>query len=51
MGTRLLATFTAFSLLFTGTAVADDTQDDRRIVQEGLGGMIPTGTVQGAQSA
>ncbi|NKE56736.1 beta-lactamase family protein [Lentzea sp. PSKA42] len=38
MGTRLLATLTAFSLLFTGTAVADVTQTsvDRKIVQEGL---------------
>lgn len=50
MGTRLLATLAAFSLLFTGTAVADnDTQVDRRIVQEGLDELAATGTAQGTQ--
>jgi D-alanyl-D-alanine carboxypeptidase len=49
MGTGFLATVAAFSLLFTGTAVADDTGVDRGIVQEGLDAMIATGTLQGAQ--
>ncbi|MEV6718637.1 serine hydrolase domain-containing protein [Lentzea sp. NPDC051208] len=49
MGTRLLATLAAFSLLFTGTAVADDTQVDRRIVQEGLDELVATGVAQGTQ--
>ncbi|MDX3656703.1 serine hydrolase [Streptomyces sp. ID05-26A] len=50
MGTRLLATTAAFSLLFTGTAVADDTQVDRRIVQEGLDELAATGVAQGTQA-
>ncbi|RDI33198.1 serine hydrolase domain-containing protein [Lentzea flaviverrucosa] len=50
MGTRLLATLAAFSLLFTGTAVADnDARVDRRIVQEGLDELAATGTAQGTQ--
>ncbi|RAS66700.1 beta-lactamase [Lentzea atacamensis] len=48
MGTRLLATPAAFSLLFTGTAVADDQRIDRKIVQEGLDEMTTKGT-QGVQ--
>ncbi len=48
MGTRLLATTAALSLLFTGTAVADDQQVDRRIVQEGLDQITST-AAQGAQ--
>ncbi|WP_112268921.1 serine hydrolase domain-containing protein [Lentzea terrae] len=48
MGTRLLATVAAFSLLFTGTAVADDQQIDRKIVQQGLDQITST-AAQGAQ--
>jgi D-alanyl-D-alanine carboxypeptidase len=50
MGTRLLATVAAFSLLFTGTAVADDTGVDRGIVQEGLDELVATGVAQGTQA-
>ncbi|ANZ38009.1 serine hydrolase [Lentzea guizhouensis] len=48
MGTRLLATTAALSLLFTGTAVADEQQVDRRIVQEGLDQITAT-AAQGVQ--
>lgn len=48
MGTRLLATVAAFSLLFTGTAVADDQQIDRKIVQQALDQITST-AAQGAQ--
>ncbi|MFD4640970.1 serine hydrolase domain-containing protein [Lentzea sp. NPDC058436] len=50
MGKRLLATIAAFSLLFTGTAVADDTGVDRRIVQEGLDELVAVGVAQGTQA-
>ncbi|MFS8096300.1 beta-lactamase family protein [Lentzea alba] len=50
MGTRLLATAAVFSLLFTGTAVADAQGSvDRRIVQEGLDEITRT-AAQGAQA-
>ncbi|GGM82647.1 serine hydrolase [Lentzea pudingi] len=49
MGTRLLATTAAFSLLFTGTAVADNTGVDRRIVQEGIDEIVAIGVAQGTQ--
>src|SRR5689334_7730798 len=48
METRLLATTAAFSLIFTGTAVADDQQIDRGIIQQGLDQITST-TAQGAQ--
>jgi D-alanyl-D-alanine carboxypeptidase len=48
MGTRLLATVAAFSLLYTGTAVADDQQIDRKIVQQALDQMTST-AAQGVQ--
>jgi D-alanyl-D-alanine carboxypeptidase len=48
MGIRLLATAAAFSLLFTGTAVADDQQIDRKIVQQALDQITGT-AAQGAQ--
>ncbi|SER25031.1 alkaline D-peptidase. Serine peptidase. MEROPS family S12 [Lentzea xinjiangensis] len=48
MGKRLLATITAFGLLFTGTAVADDQRVDRGIVQQGLD-EITRAAAQGVQ--
>jgi D-alanyl-D-alanine carboxypeptidase len=48
MGIRLLATLAATSLLFTGTAVADDQQIDRKIVQQALDQITST-AAQGAQ--
>lgn len=48
MGIRLLATLAATSLLFTGTAVADDQQIDRRIVQQALDQITDT-AAQGVQ--
>ncbi|MGW4206413.1 serine hydrolase domain-containing protein [Lentzea sp. NPDC004789] len=48
MGTRLLATTAAFSLIFTGSAVADDQQIDRKIVQQALDQITST-AAQGAQ--
>jgi D-alanyl-D-alanine carboxypeptidase len=48
MGIRFLAALAATSLLFTGTAVADEQQVDRRIIQQGLD-EITTNGAQGAQ--
>ncbi|GHH46867.1 serine hydrolase domain-containing protein [Lentzea cavernae] len=50
MGKRLPAAIAAFSLLFTGTAVAEETGVDRRIVQEGLDELVAVGVAQGTQA-
>ncbi|HUQ61389.1 serine hydrolase domain-containing protein [Lentzea sp.] len=42
MGTRLLATTAAFTLLFTGAAAAGEQRIDRQIVQEGLDEIVRT---------
>ncbi|MEV6239916.1 serine hydrolase domain-containing protein [Lentzea sp. NPDC051838] len=49
MGTRLLAAVAASSLLFTGTAVADDQQIDRKVVQQALDQITST-AAQGVQA-
>ncbi|MFD5824763.1 serine hydrolase domain-containing protein [Lentzea sp. NPDC060358] len=48
MGTRLLATTAAFTLLFTGTAVAQEHRIDREVVQQGLDDLNRT-AAQGVQ--
>ncbi|WP_394615751.1 serine hydrolase domain-containing protein [Lentzea sp. JNUCC 0626] len=50
MGKRLLATTAALCLLFTGTAVAEPQQVDRRIVQEGLDELVAVGVATGTQA-
>ncbi|GLY53506.1 serine hydrolase domain-containing protein [Lentzea sp. NBRC 102530] len=50
MGKRLLATTAALCLLFTGTAVAEPQQVDRKIVQEGLDELVALGFATGTQA-